>query len=126
MEIFQDKHKTLKEVPISLLPLLQAFTTEGSSVVEEKETNLKFGDELLTINMGALLAEVRNDSVNFPSIRDELQEKAEKEVEEIQEMVEQEMVEQEMVEEVEDTVTSEAPESGQEDQLYEVLPASSD
>ena len=41
-----------------------------------------------------------------------------------QEAGEQEMVEQEMVEEVEDTVTSEAPESGQEDQLYEVLPAS--
>jgi len=88
----------------------QAFTTEGSSVVEEKETNLKFGDELLTINMGALLAEVRNDSVNFPSIRDELQEKAEKEVEEIQEMVEQEMVEQEVVEEVEEKAAEEVKE----------------
>ena len=84
MEMFRDKHKTLNDVPITLFPFLQAFTTEGSSVVEENttqmlplETDLKFEDELLTINMGALLAEVRNDSVNFPE--NVLQEEAEKE-----------------------------------------------
>ena len=76
--------------------LLQAFTTEGSSVVEENttplpfiETNLKFEDDLLTINMGALLTEARDDSVNFPA--DVLQERAkEKEIEETQERVEEE------------------------------------
>ena len=47
------------------------------------ESNLKFEDDLLTINMGALLAEVRDDSVNFPA--DILQEKMEKEIEEVEE-----------------------------------------
>jgi hypothetical protein len=94
----------------------QAFTTEGSSVVEENttqmlplETDLKFEDELLTINMGALLAEVRNDSVNFPE--NVLREEAEKENEEIQEGVAEE--EEKTVEEVKEEMLVElgAPES---------------
>ena len=114
--MFRDKHKTLNDVPITLFPFLQAFTTEGSSVVEENttqmlplETDLKFEDELLTINMGALLAEVRNDSVNFPE--NVLGEEAEKENEEIQEVVEEE--EEKTVEEVKEEMLVElgAPES---------------
>merc|ERR1712004_963663 len=31
------------------------------------ENNLKFEDQLLTLDMGALLDEVRDDSVNFPA-----------------------------------------------------------
>ena len=72
-----------------MLLFLQAFAAEGLSVVEENttpmlplETNLKFEEELLTINMGALLAEVRNDSVNFPPA-DVVREIEEKEVEQV-------------------------------------------
>jgi len=82
----------------------QAFTTEESSVIKEtpmSESNLKFEDDLLTINMGALLEEVRNDTVNFPA--DVLREKAEKDDEEIQEV-------EKMVEEV-DAEMSVEPES---------------
>merc|ERR1719249_49316 len=67
----------------------QAFTTEVEETTTPLpliETNLKFEDDLLTINMGALLAEVSDDSVNFPA--DVLQEKTEEE--EIEEMPERE------------------------------------
>ena len=49
----------------------QVSTTERLSAAEEatslsSEANLKFEDDLLTINMGALLADA-SDSVNFPA-----------------------------------------------------------
>ena len=102
-----------------MLLFLQAFAAEGLSVVEENttpmlplETNLKFEEELLTINMGALLAEVRNDSVNFPPA-DVVREIEEKEVEEIQDMVKEEEEEEKAVEEVEEEMLEEldAPKS---------------
>merc|ERR1711971_144389 len=67
---------------------MQEFATEGSSTAEDTtslplENNLKFEDDLLTINMGALLAEVRDDSVNFPA--NILQEKMEKEIDGVEE-----------------------------------------
>merc|ERR1711971_39798 len=66
----------------------QELATEGSSTAEATTSlplgnNLKFEDDLLTINMGALLAEVRDDFVNFPA--DILQEKMEKEIDGIEE-----------------------------------------
>merc|ERR1719510_667108 len=70
----------------------QVSTTERSSAAEEttslsSEANLKFEDDLLTINMGALLEEA-SDSVNFPA--DFLQKKEEiegaKEVETLEEI----------------------------------------
>merc|ERR1712066_327248 len=50
----------------------QASVTEGASTAEDPksssiENNLKFEDQLLTLDMGALLDEVRDDSVNFPA-----------------------------------------------------------
>ena len=73
---------------IILILFLQAFTTEESSVVEETpESNLKFEDDLLTINMGALLAEVRNDSVNFPA--DVLREEETEELQEVEKTMEE-------------------------------------
>ena len=82
---------------------------ENTTQMLPLETDLKFEDELLTINMGALLAEVRNDSVNFPE--NVLREKAEKEIEEIQEVVEEE--EEKTVEGVKEEMLVElgAPES---------------
>ena len=81
---------------------------ENTTQLLPLETDLKFEDELLTINMGALLAEVRNDSVNFPE--NVLREKAEKEIEEIQEVVEEE---EKTMEEVKEEMLVElgAPES---------------
>ena len=77
-----------------MILFLQAFTTEVEETTTPLpliETNLKFEDDLLTINMGALLAEVSDDSVNFPA--DVLQEKTEEE--EIEEMPEREEEEEE-------------------------------
>ena len=78
----------------NVILFLQAFTTEVEETTTPLpliETNLKFEDDLLTINMGALLAEVSDDSVNFPA--DVLQEKTEEE--EIEEMPEREEEEEE-------------------------------
>jgi len=79
----------------------QEFATEGSTTAEDTtslplESNLKFEDDLLTINMGALLAEVRDDSVNFPA--NILQEKMEKEIDGVEESVGEE--EEKSIEEV--------------------------
>ena len=90
-----------------MILFLQAFTTEVEETTTPLpliETNLKFEDDLLTINMGALLAEVSNDSVNFPA--DVLQEKTEEE--EIEEMPEREEVE-ENVEELKSEEESHLP-----------------
>ena len=90
-----------------MILFLQAFTTEVEETTTPLpliETNLKFEDDLLTINMGALLAEVSNDSVNFPA--DVLQEKTEEE--EIEEMPEREEVE-ENVEELKSEQESHLP-----------------
>merc|ERR1712200_357701 len=50
----------------------QASVTVAASRAEDPksssiENNLKFEDQLLTLDMGALLDEVRDDSVNFPA-----------------------------------------------------------
>merc|ERR1719410_934147 len=69
----------------------QASVTVATSTAEDPksspiENNLKFEDQLLTLDMGALLDEVRDDSVNFPA--NTLQVKLDENFEEIPENLE--------------------------------------